>query len=64
VTSALLSTSTGGVPPFFVGLWGAIDLVRDPFTDAQSGGLRLTALATLDLTVARGVQLQIMTGLQ
>jgi hypothetical protein len=63
-TSALLTTSTGGVAPFYVGLWGAIDLVRDPYSDAASGGLRLTALGSMDLTVARGVQLQIMTGLQ
>lgn len=63
-TSALLTTSSGGVAPFFVGLFGAIDTVRDPFSDAASGGLRITALGTMDLTVARGVQLQIMTGLQ
>lgn len=63
-TSALLTTSTGGVAPFFVGAWGAIDMIRDPFTDAQSGGLRITALATMDLTVARPVQLRLMTGLE
>lgn len=60
---ALLTTSAGGLAPFFVGLWGAIDLIRDPFTDAQSGGLRLTALATMDIAVARPSQLRVLTGL-
>lgn len=63
-TSALLTTASGGVAPFFVGLWGAIDVIRDPYSDTASGGLRITALGTMDSTVARGVQLQIMTGLQ
>lgn len=63
-SSALLTTSAGGVSPIFVGLWGAVDMIRDPYTDAQSGGLRVTALATADVTVARGAQLQILTGLQ
>jgi HK97 family phage major capsid protein len=63
-TSALLTTASGGVAPFYLGLWGAIDVIRDPYSDAASGGLRITALGTMDVTVARGVQLQIMTGLQ
>lgn len=63
-TSALLTTSVGGVAPIFVGAWGAIDMIRDPYSDAQSGGLRLTALATLDVTVARPVQLRVLTGLR
>jgi HK97 family phage major capsid protein len=62
--SALLTTAAGGVAPIFVGAWGAVDMIRDPFADAASGGLRLTALATLDLTVARPAQLQILTDLQ
>lgn len=63
-TSAILTTNAGGVPPFFVGLWGAIDLIRDPYSDAQSGGLRLTALATMDVTISRSVQTRILTGVQ
>ena len=63
-TNALLTTATGGVAPIYVGLWGAVDLIRDPFTDAQAGGLRITALATADVTVARAVQLQVLTGVQ
>lgn len=64
VTSAVLTTTAGGVPPFFVGTWGAIDLIRDPYSDAQSGGLRLTALATMDVTISRAVQTRILTGLR
>ncbi|MBK45297.1 MAG: phage major capsid protein [Roseovarius sp.] len=64
VTKALLTTTAGGVAPFFVATWGAVDLIRDPYSDAASGGLRLTALATMDITVARAVQLEVLTGLQ
>lgn len=63
-TSAVLTTTAGGVPPFFVGTWGAIDLIRDPYSDAQSGALRLTALATMDVTISRAVQTRILTGIQ
>lgn len=63
-STALLTTNAGGVAPIFVGAWGAVDVVRDPFSDAQSGGLRITALATMDLTVARPAQLQIVSGIQ
>ena len=62
--TSLLTTAAGGVAPIFVGAWGAVDVIRDPFSDAQSGGLRITALATVDLTVARPAQLEILTGLQ
>lgn len=63
-SSALLTVSTGGVAPIFVGAWGAVDLIRDPYSDAASGGLRITALATMDVTVARPVQLRVLTGLE
>ncbi|MER9150804.1 phage major capsid protein [Mesorhizobium opportunistum] len=63
-SSALLTTSIGGVPPFFVGLFGGIDLIRDPFSDAASGGLRLTGLATMDVSAGRAPQLQILTAVQ
>ncbi|WP_138468248.1 phage major capsid protein [Poseidonocella sp. HB161398] len=62
--SSLLTTSAGGVAPIFVGAWGAVDMIRDPYSDAQSGGLRITALATMDVTVARPAQLELLTGLQ
>lgn len=63
-SKALLTTSAGGVAPVFVGLWGAADLVRDPYSDAQSGGLRLTALSTMDTTISRAVQTRVLTGVQ
>lgn len=63
-SNALLTTSVGGVAPFFVATWGAVDLIRDPYSDAQSGGLRLTALATMDVTVARAAQLEVLTGIE
>lgn len=63
-TSALLTTAAGGVAPIFVGAWGAVDMIRDPYSDAQSGGLRITALATMDVTVARPAQLELLTGLE
>ena len=62
-TEAVLTTSAGGVPPIFVGVWGAVDMIRDPYSDAASGGLRLTALATLDVTYSRGAQIAVLTDL-
>lgn len=61
--TAVLTTNTGGIAPFYVGIWGGLDLIRDPFSDAQSGTLRLTALMTADVTVARGSQLAILTSI-
>jgi HK97 family phage major capsid protein len=63
-SKALLTTTVNGVAPIFVGTWGAIDLIRDVYSDAASGGLRLTALATMDVTASRAEQLQILTGIQ
>lgn len=63
-SSALLTTNAGGVAPMFVGKWGAIDLIRDVYTNAASGGLLLTALATMDVTVARASQLELLTDVQ
>jgi HK97 family phage major capsid protein len=63
-SKAVLTTKAGGVAPFFVGLWGGVDLIRDVFSDAASGGLRLTGLVTADVTVARPAQVEILTGLQ
>ena len=63
-SSALLITAKNGVSPIFCGMWGGVDVIRDPYSDAKSGQLRLTALTTMDVTVARGVQLEILTGVQ
>lgn len=63
-SDALLTTNTGGVSPIFVATWGAVDMIRDPYSDAASGGLRLTGLVTMDVSISRSVQLQVLTGLQ
>lgn len=63
-SKAILTTSAGGVSPIFVGAWGGIDLVRDPYSDAASGGLRLTALTSIDVTISRAAQIEILTGIQ
>ena len=63
-SNALLTTSAGGTAPIFVGTWGAVDMIRDPYSDATSGGLRLTALATMDVTISRAAQLEVLTGIQ
>jgi len=63
-SNALLTTNAGGVPAFFVATWGAVDLIRDPYSDAASGAVRLTALATMDVTVARPAQLEVLTGVR
>lgn len=60
----VLTTTVGGVSPIFLGTWGGVDLIRDPYTDAASGGLRLTALATMDVTISRPEQIEILTNVQ
>lgn len=60
----ILTTSAGGVAPIFCGKWGAVDLIRDPYTKAKSGALLLTGLATMDVTISRPAQTEILTGLQ
>lgn len=59
--TAILMANVGGVAPAFMGLWGGVDVIRDVYSDAQSGGLRLTGLVTADVTVARSVQTRILT---
>lgn len=63
-SKSLLTTSVGGQAPIFVATWGAVDMIRDPYSDAASGGVRLTGLVTMDITVSRTAQLQVLTGLQ
>lgn len=62
-SKALLTTTVGG-DPFFVGIWGGVDLIRDPFSDAQSGGLRLTGIVTMDVTAGRADQLRVLTNVK
>jgi hypothetical protein len=63
-STAVMTTTAGGLPPAFMAIWGGVDLIRDVYTDAQSGGLRLTGIVTADVTVPRGSQVEIITGLQ
>ncbi|MEP0322885.1 phage major capsid protein [Bauldia litoralis] len=62
--SAILTTTVNGVPPLFLASWGAIDLIRDPYSDAASGGLRLTALTTMDVTISRAAQIEILNDIE
>lgn len=62
--TVLATAVTGGVAPIFVGLWGAVDVIRDPYSDAASGGLRLTGLMTADVTISRAEQIEILTNVQ
>jgi hypothetical protein len=63
-SKSLLTTSVGGVAPFYMAVWGGLDLIRDVYSDAQSGGLRLTGLLTADTTISRSEQLTVLTGIQ
>jgi HK97 family phage major capsid protein len=63
-SKALLTTSAGGVAPIFAAMWGGVDIVKDVVTNAASGSLKLTAILTADVTVARPAQLAVLTGIQ
>lgn len=59
--TAILTTTVQGVAPAVLGVYGAVDLVRDPYTKAASGQLVLTGIVTLDFTATRGLQTRILT---
>jgi hypothetical protein len=61
---ALMSTVANGVPPAMLGLWGAVDVIRDPYSLAASGQLKLTGLLTADVQVLRPAQLEVITDIQ
>jgi len=63
-SKALLTTNAGGQSPIYVATWGAVDMIRDPYSDAASGEVRLTGLVTMDITISRSEQLEILMGLQ
>ena len=63
-STALMTTTTGGVPPGYVAIWGGVDVIRDPITSAASGALKLTGIVTLDVTAVRADQSRILTGIQ
>ncbi|HCQ59507.1 MAG TPA: phage major capsid protein [Sulfitobacter sp.] len=61
--TAVMTANVQGVAPGYLGIYGGIDLIRDPFTKAASGSLVLTGLVTADFTVPRGLQTRILTNL-
>lgn len=61
--TAILTANVQGVAPGYLGLYGGVDLIRDPYTKAASGQLVLTGLVTADFTVPRGLQTRILTGI-
>lgn len=60
---ALMTATVQGVPPGVLGIYGGIDLIRDPYTKAASGALVLTGLVTADFVAPRGIQTRILSGL-
>ncbi len=63
-STVVLTTDAGGVAPIYIGTWGAVDMIRDVYSDAASGMLRLTALVTADVTVSRAGQVATLTGVE
>jgi HK97 family phage major capsid protein len=61
--AAIMTANVQGVAPGYLGIYGAVDLIRDPYTKAGSGALVLTGLVTADFTVPRGLQTRILTGI-
>lgn len=62
--TAIMTATVQGIAPGYLGVYGGVDLIRDPYTKAASGQLVLTALVTADFTVPRGMQTRILTGLE
>lgn len=60
--TAIMAARVQGVAPGYLGLYGGVDLIRDPYTKAGSGALVLTGLVTADFTVPRGLQTRILNG--
>lgn len=61
--TAIMTANVQGIAPGYLGLYGGIDLIRDPYTKAAAGSLVLTGLVTADFTVPRGLQTRILTDL-
>lgn len=61
--TAIMTANVQGIAPGYLGVYGGIDLIRDPYTKAASGQLVLTGLVTADFTVPRGLQTRILTAL-
>ena len=43
--TAIMTANVQGIAPGYLGLYGGVDLIRDPYTKAGSGALVLTGLA-------------------
>ncbi|MFZ1743912.1 MAG: hypothetical protein WAT93_13735 [Pontixanthobacter sp.] len=61
--TAIMSANVQGIAPGYFGLYGGVDLIRDVYTQAESGALVITGLVTADFTVPRGMQVRILTGI-
>ncbi|MGQ2909346.1 MAG: phage major capsid protein [Sphingopyxis sp.] len=61
--TAIMAATVQGIAPGYLGIYGGVDLIRDPYTKAGSGALVLTGLVTADFTVPRGLQTRILTGI-
>jgi len=63
-SKVVMTTDAGGIAPVYVGLWGGVDLIRDVYTGAASGELKLTGLVTADVTAVRAAQIATLTGVE
>lgn len=63
-SKAVLTCTVGGLAPAYFATYGAVDVIRDVYSDAASGGLRLTGLVTCDLTGTRAQQIEVLDGIQ
>jgi HK97 family phage major capsid protein len=61
--TAVMTANVQGVAPGYLGIYGGVDLIRDPYTKAGQGSLVITGLVTADYTAPRGLQTRILTGL-
>lgn len=61
--TAIMTATVQGIAPGYLGIYGGVDLIRDPYTKAASGSLVLTGLVTADFVVPRGLQTRILTGI-
>lgn len=61
--TAIMTANVQGIAPGYLGIYGGVDLIRDPYTKAGSGSLVLTGLVTADFTVPRGLQTRILSNL-
>ncbi|ABE62947.1 conserved hypothetical protein [Nitrobacter hamburgensis X14] len=63
-SKAFLTCSPGNVAPAVLATFGALDVIRDIYTSAPSGEVKLTGLLTADISALRAVQSTVLTGIQ